>query len=264
MHSVKYPKPSKYHQLTEGVRALQDIQAYFIWRNFLLSRPKISTNTGPIIVVPGFLADDDSTLVMREALGHLGANVQGWGLGTNFGVRVHLIKGLAKLILALSHKTNQKVTLIGHSLGGVFAKELAKMFPANVEQVISLGSPLFDKDGDSSSISEIYNMFNPHKLDEKLLPIEHRFEDNFEQLPECAMTSIYSRSDGIVHWKASVLPKGNLTQNIEVGCSHTGMAACPSVIYLILNLIEKSPNEKYVPSILERIFLNGVVQILDQ
>ena len=54
MHSVKYQKPTKYHQLTEGVRTLQDIQGYLIWRNFLLARPKIPENTKPIIVVPGF------------------------------------------------------------------------------------------------------------------------------------------------------------------------------------------------------------------
>lgn len=257
MHSAKYQKPTKYHLLTEGVRTLQDVQNYAIWRNILLARPKLSEKTKPIIVVPGFLADDDSTLVIRGALKHLGANVQGWGLGTNFGVRVHLINGLAKLILKVSDESNQKVTLIGHSLGGVFSKELAKMFPAHVEKVISLGSPLFDKDGESSSISEIYRMFNPNKINEKLLPIEHRFEENFEQLPECSMTSIYSKADGIVHWEASLLPKGKLTQNIEVDCSHCGMASAPAVIYLLTCLVEHSSTEKFTPNMLERLFIKN-------
>ncbi|MFT5595089.1 MAG: hypothetical protein ACI8SR_003492 [Oceanicoccus sp.] len=62
MHSVKY------QQLTEGVRTLQDIQGYLIWRNFLLARQKSSKNTKPIIVEPGFLADDDSTLIIRGVL----------------------------------------------------------------------------------------------------------------------------------------------------------------------------------------------------
>jgi pimeloyl-ACP methyl ester carboxylesterase len=255
MYSVKYQKPTNYHQLTEGVRTLQDIQDYLMWQNFLLTRPKLSKNTKPIIVVPGFLADDDSTLIIRGVLKHLGANVQGWGLGTNFGVRVHLITGLAKLIRKVSDETNQKVTLIGHSLGGVFSKELAKMFPTHVEQVISLGSPLFDKEGESSSISEIYKMFNPNRLDEKLLPIEHKFEDNFEQLPKCLMTSIYSKADGIVHWEASLLPKGKLTQNIEVDCSHCGMANAPAVIYLLTRLVEHSSAEKFTPNMLERLFI---------
>jgi len=257
MHSVKYQNPTKYHQLTEGIRTLQDIQGYLIWRNVLYARPKLPENTKPIIVVPGFLADDDSTLIIREVLKHLGANVQGWGLGTNFGIRVHLITGLAKLIRKVSDETNQKVTLIGHSLGGVFSKELAKMFPTHIEQVISLGSPLFDKEGDSSSISEIYKMFNPNKLNEKLLPIEHKFEDNFEQLPECLMTSIYSKADGIVQWKASLLPQGKLTQNIEVDCSHCGMANAPAVIYLLTHLVAQSSDKKFTPNMLEKMFLKS-------
>jgi pimeloyl-ACP methyl ester carboxylesterase len=94
-----------------------------------------------------------------RCLKHLVADVQGRSLAINFGVRVDLINGFAKLIRKVSDESNQKVTLIGHSLGGVLSKELAKMFPAHVEQVISLGSPLFDKEGDSSSVSEIYKMF---------------------------------------------------------------------------------------------------------
>ncbi len=79
-------------------------------------------------------------------------------------------------------------------------------------------------------------MFNPYKLDEKLLPIEHKFEDNFEPLPECLMTSIYSKADGTVQWKVSLLPQGKLTQNIQVDCSHCGMATAPAVIYLLTRL----------------------------
>lgn len=75
MYSVKYQKPTNYHQLTEGVRTLQDIQDYLMWQNFLLTRPKLSKNTKPIIVVPGFLADDDSTLIIRGVLKHLGARL---------------------------------------------------------------------------------------------------------------------------------------------------------------------------------------------
>jgi hypothetical protein len=100
-------------------------------------------------------------------------------------------------------------------------------------------------------------MFNPYKLDEKLLPIEHKFEDNFEPLPECLMTSIYSKADGTVQWKVSLLPQGKLTQNIQVDCSHCGMATAPAVIYLLTRLVEQSSLEKLTPNILERIFLKG-------
>ena len=100
-------------------------------------------------------------------------------------------------------------------------------------------------------------MFNPYKLDEKLLPIEHKFEDNFEPLPECLMTSIYSKADGIVQWKASLLPRGELTQNIEVDCSHCGMASAPAVIYLLTRLVEHSSAEKFTPNMLERLFIKN-------
>jgi hypothetical protein len=71
------------------------------------------------------------------------------------------------------------------------------------------------------------------------------------------MTSIYSKADGIVQWKASLLPQSKLTQNIEVDCSHCGMATDPAVIYLLTRLVEQSSLEKLTPNILERIFLKG-------
>jgi hypothetical protein len=71
------------------------------------------------------------------------------------------------------------------------------------------------------------------------------------------MTSIYSKADGIVQWKASLLPQSKLAQNIEVDCSHCGMATAPAVIYLLTRLVEQSSLEKLTPNILERIFLKG-------
>jgi pimeloyl-ACP methyl ester carboxylesterase len=252
MQAVKYQKPSKWHQLTEGARTVQDYQAYLLWQHLLIARPKLPENTPPIIVVPGFLSDDDSTLILRGVLKQLGANVQGWDLDINFGVRLELIDGLAKLIEKVSHETNQKVLLIGHSLGGVYAKELAKIFPELVEQVITLGSPIFDSEGESSSISEIYKMFNPHQTSKKILP----FKDNFEQLPPCPMTSIYSKADGIIQWQASLLPEGKLTQNIEVDCSHCGMATHPAVIHLLTRLIEQPARNKLTLNLVEKLFIN--------
>jgi pimeloyl-ACP methyl ester carboxylesterase len=255
MQSVKYQKPSKWLQATEGVRTAQDFQTYLFWQHLFLNKTKLPKNTPPIIVVPGFLSSDDSTFILRSVLEHLGANVQGWDLETNFGVRLSLIDGLAKLIVKVSHETTQKVILVGHSLGGVYAKELAKMFPALVEHVISLGSPLFDIEGDSSSISEIYKIFNPLKASGDMLPIERTFKDNFDQLPPCPVTSIYSKADGIVQWQASLLPEGKLTQNIEVDCSHCGMAISPAVIHLLTRLVEQPAGDKLCPSMVEKLFV---------
>ena len=255
MQSVQYQKPSKWHQLTEGVRTVQDFQAYLLWQHILSARPKLPENTPPIIVIPGFLSDDDSTLILRNILKKLGVNVQGWDLETNFGVRLDLIDGLSKLIVKVSEQSKQKVVLVGHSLGGIYAKELAKMFPNLVDQVITLGSPIFDFEGKSSSISEIYKMFNPHKNYKDMLPKEITFKENFGLLPSCPVTSIYSRADGIVQWQASLLPEGKLTQNIEVDCSHCGMAMSPAVIHVLIRLLEQPASNKLIPNMMEKLFV---------
>lgn len=241
MISKSFKKPSKLLYQTEGVRSYLELGHYLHWYHLLSLSQVDLKESAPVIVIPGFLSDDSSTAVLRSVLALKGANVHGWESGVNLGFRTPLFDSVAEHLRELSQKNNQKVVLIGQSLGGVFAKELAKLFPELVEKVISLGSPLMDLSGSSSNISDLYHMMNPDKPDSETPLIEKQFKEHFLEVPEMQMTSIYSKFDGIIHWQASLLPKKNNCQNIEVLGSHCAMAYNPVVINLVLNLLADAP-----------------------
>ena len=96
----------------------------------------------PVLVLPGFMASDSSTSPLRKLLADLGYATFGWGLGRNVRIDQRRLREMEQLLLQIYQETGRKVSLVGWSLGGVFARELAKLQPDAVRQVISLGSPI--------------------------------------------------------------------------------------------------------------------------
>lgn len=211
-------------------RAVFELAAFFAARPFLSMLPRGDGHA--VLVLPGFLAADGSTLPLRHLLGDLGYSVHGWGMGRNVRVDNQRIKDMQALLLGLRDESGRKVSLVGWSLGGVFARELAKMHPEAVRQVITLGSPIHDDRGytNASRLFEYLNGADPEPLR----------EGKFTGLglaPPVPTTSILTRSDGIVHWQASIqraeLAGHAQTENIEVHASHCGMGVNPSVMVAI-------------------------------
>ena len=95
----------------------------------------------PVLVLPGLLAGDGSTWILRRILRRLGYRAYGWGLGRNIGPTPHAVDGMIELLNQLYTRHNAPVSLIGWSLGGIFARNLARNHPSAVRQVITLGSP---------------------------------------------------------------------------------------------------------------------------
>ena len=186
----------------------------------------------PVLVCPGFLASDRSTGALRRFIESKDYDVYPWELGANLGPGPdgRTMDSLEQRVRAVFEQTGRRVTLVGWSLGGVLARELAKRIPEQIRQVITLGSPI-SGDVHSTNLSWLY---------EKVAgPIARAGEiENYRrelQMPpaEVPSTAIFTKTDGIVGWRGCVEPKAPLTDNIEVYASHCGLGFNPFVFYAI-------------------------------
>jgi len=193
----------------------------------------------PVLVLPGFLATDRSTAVLRRYLEHLGYDVQGWRLGRNLGGH-RGTRGLVRERLdTLAQQSGRRVSLIGWSMGGVLARELARHAPASVRQVISLGSPLY---GDPRRTTTAWYLH---------LAIHGRDSVNHDDYrgvgaPPVPTTSVFDRRDGVVAWRTSVELPGPQVQNVRTYSSHLGMGVNPLVLYLIADRLAQ-PEDDWRP-----------------
>lgn len=200
-----------------------------------LAMPILSTaprgDGHPVLVVPGFIASDASTTVLRIFLGYLGYSVYGWDLGRNMGWRVagQGTEALSARLHAIREASGQKVSIIGWSLGGVMARQLARQHPDDIRQVVSVGAP-FTGNPHASSISGLYERLSGETVNGAFMRSVMR---ESRKRPPVRATAIYSRSDGIVAWENCLESKHDLTENIEVVASHSGMMFNPAVLYAL-------------------------------
>jgi pimeloyl-ACP methyl ester carboxylesterase len=180
----------------------------------------------PVLVLPGLAADDDSTAVMRNFLASLGYAVSGWGQGRNLGMRPGVLDEARDTLRQLWARHERKVSLIGWSLGGIFARELAKDLPGRVRGVVTLGSP-FTGQSRETNAWRLYERASKHRID------SHDLYGPLRAAPPVPTTSIWSRTDGVVSWRRSVEPRQHEAENIEVEASHCGMGAHPAVLYAL-------------------------------
>lgn len=178
-----------------------------------------------VLVIPGFLASDLSTAPLRRFLRHRGYNVCGWGQGRNCGPRAGVVDRLLQQLEELHASSGGKVSLIGWSLGGIFAREIARSRPHLVRQVITLGSPLYGEPETSTNVWGLYQRLNG--------PGEHGAMRG-DKAPPVPTTSIFSRGDGIVAWEASLEWRGAHIDNVEVHrASHLGLGVNPFVWFVL-------------------------------
>jgi pimeloyl-ACP methyl ester carboxylesterase len=171
-------------------------------------------------------ANDLTTRPLRSFLDRLGYVTQPWGQGFNVGPRHGVLKQCADDVRALADRHGQPVSLIGWSLGGIYARELAKLHAAETRCVITLGTP-FTGHPKATNAWRIYELLSRSKVGDAELMAEIR------KPPALPTTSIFSRSDGIVSWRCSLNDAGPLAENIEVPASHVGMGANPLVMYAV-------------------------------
>lgn len=170
-----------------------------------------------VMVIPGFGASDINTLPLRRLLRRLGYAAHGWQAGVNLGMRPRLKQQLASQLERLAMQQG-RVSLIGWSLGGVFAREMARHQPQHVRRVITLGSPINGR-ADANNMSTLFRLANLGRA----VKVDHEGFRRRIPAPPVPCTAIYSRSDGIVAWPCCrEEPAGN-TENVEISGSHLGM-----------------------------------------
>jgi len=181
-----------------------------------------------VLVLPGLMADDASTRPLRAYLRRLGYYSRGWRLGRNVGPTEQVLDGLPRALHALAERTGGPVSVIGWSLGGIFARELGRDHQDQVRQVITLGSPFALVDPRQSRADRTFRRRDHLHAPPARLPSRERIR---QPIP-VRSTAVYSRFDGIVSWRACVEPTSDLHQNVAVRCSHLGFGVDPATFWL--------------------------------
>lgn len=182
----------------------------------------------PVLVLPGFLTDDRATAALRFTLQGQGYAVSGWGAGRNLGPTPDTVDAMRERLQELHGRHNRPVSIVGLSLGGLYARRLAQRVPEMIRQVITLGSPFRMSPDDRSALSPVFERLRPTfvPVDESLPPLDG------SHLPVPA-TSIYTRTDGVVRWWQCLESEGPGRENIEVRGSHSGLGFNPAAVYAV-------------------------------
>ncbi len=190
----------------------------------------------PVLVLPGLLTGDPATVLLRGVLRALGHNVSGWTLGTNRGPTSQVVQGLRARLEQLHQQSGQRVSLVGWSLGGVFAQELARASPSSVRGLITLGSPLQPRSRWTQQLSKVVDQATHLPKVTSRVPRVWA-ESGSLRVPA---TSVYTRSDGIVNWSLSRYTPGDRRENVRVRGSHLGLAHNPAVLWLLADRLAQA------------------------
>lgn len=199
----------------EQGRALVELAGLRARRRLLRRVPRGDGHA--VFVLPGLLAGDFSTAPLRRFLRDLCYDARAWKLGVNLGPSSELAEKLRKRLLYLRERHGRRVSLVGWSLGGIYARELARQYPDQVRLVITMGTPFRDISATHAA------RLVPIRPGGRPLHEAHALRDHLRKPLSVPTTSIYSRSDGIVAWQSCLESEGEQRENIEVECSHTGM-----------------------------------------
>lgn len=186
----------------------------------------------PVLVIPGFLANDVSTSLLRRTLSAAGCKAYGWGMGVNLGVRPDTLDRLGARVGNIVAEAGGPVALVGWSLGGLYARELAKRRPEDVDLVITLGAP-FSGDIRANNAWRIYERINGHEVDNP--PVEVDLPGK----PGARTIALWSPRDGIVAPACSRGVEGEADERIELRCTHMGFAIDPEPLRAIADLLSR-------------------------
>ena len=223
--TLTFRAPSLALLATEPLRALLEFCAVG------LGQPDAVQGDGhPVIVYPGLGAGSMTTAQLRGHLKACGFDVYDWELGVNTGPEGHFDHWLAALVERVREvhaRHDRTVSLVGWSLGGVYAREIAKLCPELVRQVVTLATPHNALD-DANHAGTIYRLLggDTSQLTPELL-------DRLGRRPPVPVTSIYSESDGVVCWQGCLEEPAPDAENVAVHASHLGMPSHPDVLRIV-------------------------------
>jgi pimeloyl-ACP methyl ester carboxylesterase len=227
--------PGLFLMLAEA-RSLLELNTSLLLSPLLMQAPKGDGH--PVLALPGFLASDLSMAPMRRYLKLLGYDTYAWKMGRNIGGVASRRNALKSLLTEIHTTTGRKVSVVGWSLGGIYARDLALQASGMVRSVITLGTP-FANDLRATNATRLYEALSGETV-----------EDNTEltraiggDLP-VPVTSIYSRTDGIVNWRTSQLRPSDTAENIEVPlASHVGLGVNAAALWAIADRLAQAEGE---------------------
>jgi pimeloyl-ACP methyl ester carboxylesterase len=210
----------------------------------------------PVLVLPGLAASDLSTTPLRRFLHRRGHSAHAWKQGFNFGPRHGVLQACRGRLRHLADRHGRKVSLIGWSLGGVYARELAKQLEPQTRCVVTLGSP-FSGHVRGNNVARAFELFSGST-------IAHDPERaaRLRRSPPVPTTSIYSRSDGVVAWQCSLNDDEPHTENIEIPSSHLGLGVNPLALYALADRLRQDPAhwQRFDPHPAQRWWFRGTSQ----
>ena len=195
----------------------------------------------PVLVFPPFLCGDGSTRLLRRYLDACGYSTHGWGLGRNLGPSDAVLEGTARLIAETSVRHGRRVSVIGVSLGGIFAREAAKRHAACVRQVITLCSPF--RLPTASTVATLFRLCTARYSDEfaHLLPA-------LAEPPPVPTAAIYTRRDGIVAWRSCLNSEAPEVENLEVSGAHVTIARNPQALAILAEWLARPETPSQPPA----------------
>ena len=227
--------PSRTLMFMEG-RALSELGAFLGALPLLSLAPRGDGH--PVLVLPGLVASDTSTRPLRSFLKGRGYAVSGWRQGRNLGLRHGVQDAMVDLLQEMNDTHGAKVSLVGWSLGGLYARQLAKMMPERVRSVITLGSP-FASGQKATNAWRVYELASGRSAEEE----DHRFGGTLAGTPPVPTTAIFSRTDGVCAWQGCMEKISATSESIEVESSHCGMGHHPAAVYAVADRLAQAEGE---------------------
>lgn len=225
--------PPPLRRLLGEVRALPELCRFAV-RGRTAELPRGDGH--PVIVFPGFLASDAFTLPLRRRLGALGYWSAGWRFGTNLGLKPGLLAQMVHYVKSVHSGQKRPVSLIGWSLGGLYAREIAKRIPERVRLVVTLGTPAIG-DLHANNAWRLYERLNDHKVASP--PVE----GDISELPPVPLTAILTPMDGIVAPGSADIGSGPTWETLRVGGTHIGLAWNADVLRIVADRLAQPQGE---------------------
>lgn len=168
-----------------------------------------------MLVIPGFIANDRTTMELRRALAEAGFRVHPWRQGMNWGARADTLEKLKRAVERCGH--DEPMLVVGWSLGGLYARELARAEPECVRAVVTLGSPVWGDRRRYTNVWKLYERVAGHPVDDPPIP-------DSEDKPPVPTLAIWSRRDGIVAGPSARGTEATRDKAVEVDSTHMGFA----------------------------------------
>jgi len=197
----------------------------------------------PVLVIPGFSSPDAATRRCRSHLRRLGYRAHGWGLGRNHGLTDEIIDGVLARFDDLHAEYGEPVSVVGWSFGGLLARWVAHQRPDAVRMVVCLGSP-YRPEGEHTRTTPLFERSaRTHGLSERAFEVV----DTLRGPLPVPVSVIYSRTDGIVNWRACALTDAELDagpgDNISVPSSHVGLLTNPLSLAVLADRLAQDPTD---------------------